>query len=420
MSKHQEILDYLLQLEIGKRVSVRSISNYLNVSEGTAYRAIKEAEAKGIVETRPRSGTVRVKEKTNVQISKITYAEIARISDSRVIAGHEGLNHGFSKFAIGAMTEQNIGSYLVKGGLLIVGDRENIQLLALKNANAILVTGGFSVSERVKEVSNKFGIPVMVSHYDTFTVATMINQALQTLEEISSEKNVSELYQKKEDYGFLRETDTIGTFNRFIQTSSYFRFPVVDNDNNLVGIISARDILEKKNETLLKEVMSQELTVTTLQEPLVTIAQKMIYQDLTILPVVTSTSKLIGVITRRRILENLPYFKTHHYVSDKVILQDKESDYVIISPSMLDGNQYLHIHVVQEFLKLALEKESLEEYFSFKEQVMYHLMPIEAGACLRLKKIILMKNSNRIVYDYQFCRDEQIIVKIILILEKKE
>ena len=49
MSKHQEILDYLEKLPIGKRVSVRSISNFLNVSDGTAYRAIKEAENQGFI-----------------------------------------------------------------------------------------------------------------------------------------------------------------------------------------------------------------------------------------------------------------------------------------------------------------------------------------------------------------------------------
>ena len=52
MSKHQEIMDYLEALPIGKRVSVRSISNHLQVSDGTAYRAIKEAENRGLVETR--------------------------------------------------------------------------------------------------------------------------------------------------------------------------------------------------------------------------------------------------------------------------------------------------------------------------------------------------------------------------------
>lgn len=106
MSKHQEILEYLEKLAIGKRVSVRSISNHLNVSDGTAYRAIKEAENRGIVETKPRSGTVRVERKSRVRIDKLTYTEIARISDSEVVAGKTGLGHEFSKFSIGAMTEK--------------------------------------------------------------------------------------------------------------------------------------------------------------------------------------------------------------------------------------------------------------------------------------------------------------------------
>ena len=73
MSKHQDILEYLENLAIGKRVSVRSISNHLKVSDGTAYRAIKEAENRGIVETRPRSGTIRVEKKVRVRLNKLTF-----------------------------------------------------------------------------------------------------------------------------------------------------------------------------------------------------------------------------------------------------------------------------------------------------------------------------------------------------------
>ena len=98
MSKHQEILDYLEALPIGKRVSVRSISNHLQVSDGTAYRAIKEAENRGLVETRPRSGTVRIEKKVQVRLDKLTFAEIAEITESEVISGLEGLERVFSKF----------------------------------------------------------------------------------------------------------------------------------------------------------------------------------------------------------------------------------------------------------------------------------------------------------------------------------
>ena len=45
------------------------------------------------------------------------------------------LERVFSKFYIGAMTIENITRYLTKGDLLIVGDREDIQLLALEYNN---------------------------------------------------------------------------------------------------------------------------------------------------------------------------------------------------------------------------------------------------------------------------------------------
>ena len=47
LSSNKEIIAYLEKLPVGKRVSVRSISNYLGVSDGTAYRAIKESENRG-------------------------------------------------------------------------------------------------------------------------------------------------------------------------------------------------------------------------------------------------------------------------------------------------------------------------------------------------------------------------------------
>ena len=43
-TKHDLILSYIEQLPVGEKISVRGIAKQLQVSEGTAYRAIKEAE----------------------------------------------------------------------------------------------------------------------------------------------------------------------------------------------------------------------------------------------------------------------------------------------------------------------------------------------------------------------------------------
>ena len=237
-------MSYLEELPIGKRVSVRSISNHLGVSDGTAYRAIKEAENRGIVETRPRSGTIRVKSQ-KVAIERLTYAEIAEVTSSEVLAGQEGLEREFSKFSIGAMTEQNILSYLHDGGLLIVGDRTRIQLLALENENAVLVTGGFHVQDDVLELANKKGIPVLRSKHDTFTVATMINKALSNVQIKTDILTVEKLYRPSHEYGFLRETDTVKDYLDLVRKNRSSRFPVINQHQVVVGVVTMRDAGDK-------------------------------------------------------------------------------------------------------------------------------------------------------------------------------
>nr|MBS9408304.1 hypothetical protein [Streptococcus oralis] len=74
-----------------------------SVSEGTAYRAIKDAENKGYVSTIERVGTIRIEQKKKENIEKLTYAEVVNIVDGQVLGGREGLHKTLNKFVIGAM-----------------------------------------------------------------------------------------------------------------------------------------------------------------------------------------------------------------------------------------------------------------------------------------------------------------------------
>lgn len=58
--KEAKIIQYIESLPTGARISVRNLAAELGVSVGTAYKAIKTAEALLLVETRPRAGTVRL------------------------------------------------------------------------------------------------------------------------------------------------------------------------------------------------------------------------------------------------------------------------------------------------------------------------------------------------------------------------
>jgi len=173
MSKHEEIIKYILSLDINTKISVRGISSKLGVSEGTAYRAIKECESIGIVNTIPRVGTVRVEKLEKKNIDKISFREIVNMVDGTLIGGKGGENNFLERFIIGAMEVETIKRYISPGSLLIVGNREKAQRLALENQCAVLITGGFQCSDEIKTLADKTNLPVISCTYDTFTVASI-------------------------------------------------------------------------------------------------------------------------------------------------------------------------------------------------------------------------------------------------------
>src|SRR5699024_6908697 len=144
----------------------------LNVSEGTAYRAIKEAENQGLVSTIERVGTIRIERKKKDNFEQLTYAEVISIVDGQVLGGRDGLHKTLNKFLIGAMQLEAMLSYTEADSLLIVGNRTKVHELALKAGAAVLITGGFDTEDYIKKIADEKQLPIMSTRYDTYTVAS--------------------------------------------------------------------------------------------------------------------------------------------------------------------------------------------------------------------------------------------------------
>ncbi|MFS9180503.1 CBS-HotDog domain-containing transcription factor SpxR [Streptococcus timonensis] len=417
MSKHQEILSYLEELPVGKRVSVRSISNHLGVSDGTAYRAIKEAENRGLVETRPRSGTIRIKSQ-KVSIERLTYAEIAEVTGSDVMAGRDGLDREFSKFSIGAMTEDNILSYLHDGGLLIVGDRTQIQMLALENENAVLVTGGFEINENVLKLANKKNIPVLRSKHDTFTIATMINRALSNVQIKTDILTVEKIYRTSHEYGYLHETDTVKDYLDLVRKNRSSRFPVVNKDQVVVGVMTMRDAADQSPGTTLDKTMTRTVYMTGLSTNIANISQRMIAEDFEMVPVVRSNHTLLGVVTRRDVMDKmsrsqisaLPTFSEQigqklSYHHDEVV--------ITVEPFMLDKNGVLANGVLSEILTLMTQNLVVNSgrNLIIEQMLIYFLHAVQIDDVLRIQARIIHHTRRSAIIDYDLYLNQQIVAK---------
>ncbi len=303
MTKHEQIIKHIESLSVGQKISVRKIAKDLDVSEGTAYRAIKDANQRGLVATIDRVGTVRIEKKTRAKVDHLTFREIAKIVDGHLIAGRGGQFNSLTKFAIGAMEVDNVVNYVSKNTLLIVGNRLDVQKAALEKGSAILITGGFDTTDEIKTMANDQNLPIISSNYDTFMVANIINRAMYNQMIKKEIMVVEDIVIPIEETSYLYDEMTVADVGKKSHESSHSRFPVVDRYEKLAGLITSTDIIGKNPEEKLHRVMKKPAISVQLNTTVASCAHLMIWEGIELLPVINAQKRLIGVISREDVLK---------------------------------------------------------------------------------------------------------------------
>lgn len=301
-TKHEQIIQHIETLPVGEKISVRGLAKQLNMSEGTAYRAIKEAENNGLVSTIERVGTIRIEKKMDYIPDMLTFREVAKVTEGEILGGDNGLDHPLSKFIIGAMTVDVMDRYFAKNTLIIVGNREDVQKLALNNGIAVLVTGGFKTSPEVIKLANEKELPIISTIHDTFTVATIINRSM-TEQLIKKEiMTINDIYTPIEQTKAISPQDTIKVFHDLSNETGLSRFPVVYN-NRLTGVVTAKDLIGKSESVPIERVMTKETVTVKTHMSIANVSHRMVWEDIEMIPVVADNLQLLGVVTRQDIMK---------------------------------------------------------------------------------------------------------------------
>ena len=302
-TKHQRIIEYIESLPVGEKISVRTIAKNMQLSEGTAYRAIKAAENLGIVSTIERVGTIRIERKSKDNFEKLSFGEVVKIIEGEIYGGSKGLDKILNRFVIGAMTEEAMTRYIQPESLLIIGNRDSAQLLALEQGAAVLITGGFFASNELIRRADELAIPVIGTTYDTFTVASLINRAMS--DQLIKKKImiVADIYTEFSQTNYLMLDDTVEGYRKMNYKTGYSRFPVINHSNRLVGIVTAKDVIGKNDQLVIERVMTRNPSITKLHASVASVAHSMIWNGLEMLPVVQDNMELIGIISRQDVMK---------------------------------------------------------------------------------------------------------------------
>jgi predicted transcriptional regulator len=308
-TKHEQITKYIESLPVGTKLSVRQIAQDLDVSEGTAYRAIKEAENIGLVSTKRRIGTIRMEKKEEPVIDKLTFAEIVNVVEGVVLGGSSGIHKSLNKFVIGAMQLEAMLKYIEAGNLLIVGNRVQAHMCALSQGAGVLITGGFDTTPEVKELADELQLPIIGSSFDTFTVATMINRAMEDRLIKKKIMIVDDIMRKGSPIYTLNGTDTVKDMQKLADKTMHTRYPVIDDNKVPIGMITTKDIVGAKPNQLISMLMTPKPLMINLKTSVASAGHMMVWEGIELLPVIDSEQKMIGVISRKDVMKAMQHMQ---------------------------------------------------------------------------------------------------------------
>lgn len=306
-TKHERLMAYIQQLEIGTKLSVRTMAEELDVSEGTAYKAIKEAESAGLVSTKERIGTVRIQRRNREAHDRLTFGEVADIVQGELYGGATGLEKTLHKFVIGAMELDAMVRYIDAGSLLIVGNRQGAHRRALEQGAGVLITGGFGTGEDVKQLADGLGLPIISSKHDTFTVASMINRAM--FDRLIRQKImlVEDIVTYSKPVETMRLGETKADYRQLADRVGGTRFPVLDERGRVVGMMTAKDAEGADDEQPVEKLMTRSPITAAPNIPIASAAHTMAAEGIDLLPIVDKNRKLLAAISRSEALEAMRY-----------------------------------------------------------------------------------------------------------------
>lgn len=426
-TKHEQILDYIETLDVGEKISVRRIAKELQVSEGTAYRAIKEAENKRLVSTIERVGTIRIERKKKENIEKLTYAEIVNIVDGQVLGGRAGLHKSLTKFVIGAMQLEDMMRYTEAGNLLIVGNRYKAHEYALKAGAAVLVTGGFDASDTVKKLADQYELPVISTSYDTFTVATMINRAIYDQLIKKEILLIEDILIPLENTHYLHHQDPISRYRELNRETTHGGFPVVDDNGKIIGILTSRDIIGYGDADPVEKAMTKDPITVSLQTSVASAGHRMIWEGIDLLPVIDDYGKLFGVISRQDVLKAIQTAQRQpqqgETIDDIIISQlqmkphEKLSLEFRVTPQMTNSYGSIsygaYTTILSEAAIAALKTKNRKDSV-LENMSVYFLKPVQLDSLISIKPVILDISRKSAKVDVEVSFEGAIIGKALL------
>lgn len=145
------------------------------------------------------------------------------------------------KLLVLAMEPNTVSNYIDKDDIVICGNRKDIQNSALeKDISLMIVTGNLDVEDDIIKKAKSKNIAIISTPHDTFTTSRLIPQSI-PVDYVMTKKNLV----------LFDLDDLVDDVKAKMSQTRYRSYPVTDNTNRVVGLISRYHLISSKKKKII-------------------------------------------------------------------------------------------------------------------------------------------------------------------------
>ena len=170
-----------------------------------------------------------------------SYKNILDTLDGKMVVGDEEGCFDKGEVVIATANPDILEDHIHEGDMVVLGNRYESQLCAIEmNAAALIISMDSKISLTIKKLAEEHGCRVISTPYDTFTVARLLNQSMPI-----------SYFMKSENLITFNIKDRTEDIKEIMGKKRHRDFPIVDKDENYVGMISRRNLINAKKKQLI-------------------------------------------------------------------------------------------------------------------------------------------------------------------------
>lgn len=224
-------------------ISVKEAWNIMNYNDVVTLPVTENQELLGLVTVSDITKSYfDIYDSDILSKAKTSFKNIIETLEGQLIEGDSQAVFDKGNVVIATANPDMMELSIKEGDMVILGNRYEAQLCAIElNARAIIVCEGAKVGKTIKMLASQNNCMIIETRFDTYTVARLINQSLPIRYFLRHIKNL--VLFKLDD--FVEDIQPVMAKYRFRD------FPIIDEDNKYIGMISRRNVLKPHKKKLI-------------------------------------------------------------------------------------------------------------------------------------------------------------------------